>query len=120
MSAGIAAGWKSAANDKGNNSGCGPLTDVKNPRLIYFKGLLFLFCGCLAAGLILYDHPSLRVAALLAISVWCFSRFYYFAFYVIEHYVDGEFRFAGLFAFFGYAVRRRFGWRQPPDDGPTT
>ncbi|HRX82607.1 MAG TPA: hypothetical protein P5307_26250 [Pirellulaceae bacterium] len=96
-----------------------PLTDIKNPHLIYLKGLLFLFSGCLAAGLLLFFSPSLKVAVLLAISVWCFSRFYYFAFYVIEHYVDGNYRFAGLFSFFGYVIRQRFGWKRPPtDDSP--
>jgi hypothetical protein len=44
---------------------------------------------------------------LLALAVWCFCRFYYFAFYVIEHYVDPGFKFSGLWAFFRYAVSRR-------------
>ena len=96
------------------------MTDIKNPRLIYLKGLLFLLGGCLAAGLLLWFSPSLKVAVLLAISVWCFARFYYFAFYVIQHYVDGNYRFAGLSSFFAYMIRERFGWKQPPDDGPPT
>ncbi len=98
----------------------GSLKDIKNPRLIYFKGLLFLLGGCLAAGLLLFYSPSLKVAALLAISVWCFSRFYYFAFYVIQYYVDGNYRFAGLSSFLAYMIRQRFGWKRPPDDGRPT
>ena len=41
----------------------------------------------MAAGLILVEQPTVKVApALLAIAIWCFVRAYYFAFYVIEHY----------------------------------
>ena len=83
------------------------MADLRNPRLIYLKGGLFLVTGSLAAGLILADHPSLKLAALLAIAIWSFCRAYYFAFYVIEHYVDPGFKFAGLGAFAQYAWRRR-------------
>ena len=48
-----------------------------------------------------------------AVAVWCFARWYYFAFYVIEHYVDPGFKFAGLGAFARYLVRRRPGGRTP-------
>ena len=85
------------------------MTDITNPRVIYAKGILFLFGGTLAAVLLLAFNPSIRTAVLLAICVWCFCRAYYFAFYVIEHYVDGEYRFAGLWSFARYVVRRRFG-----------
>jgi hypothetical protein len=44
---------------------------------------------------------------LLAIAVWSFARFYCFLFYVIEHYVDPGFRFAGLWSFVRYLMRRR-------------
>lgn len=81
--------------------------DLKNPRWIYAKGALFLLLGFLAAGGLVLLHPDWKTAALLAIAVWAFSRFYYFAFYVIEHYVDPGFRFAGLGAFLGYLARRR-------------
>jgi hypothetical protein len=39
---------------------------------------------------------------LLVIAIWCFCRVYYFAFYVIEHYVDPGYRFAGLVDFMKY------------------
>ena len=81
--------------------------DLKNRRLIYAKGFLFLLMGFLAAGTLLLLHPDWREAALLAVTVWSFSRFYYFAFYVIEHYVDPGFRFAGLGAFVLYLCRTR-------------
>ena len=87
------------------------MPDITNPRILYAKGMLFLFGGILSAVMLLAFNPSLRNAALLAVCVWCFCRAYYFAFYVIEHYVDGEYRFAGLWSFVCYVIRRRFGWK---------
>jgi len=82
------------------------MADLTNPRLIYFKGFLFLVAGLLASGLLLLEHPTLKVAALLAVAVWCFARFYYFMFYVIERYVDPRYRFAGVGSFVKYLVGR--------------
>ena len=81
--------------------------DLTNPKLIYLKGFLFLVCGVLASGALLLDHPTVRTFLLLALSVWCFARFYYFCFYVIEHYVDRSFRFAGLGSFARYLLGKR-------------
>lgn len=81
--------------------------DLKSARVIIAKGFLFLFAGLLASALLLVDSPTLRTFALLAIAVWCFARFYYFAFYVIEHYVDPGYKFAGLGSFAQYLWERR-------------
>jgi hypothetical protein len=81
--------------------------DLTSTRLIYLKGFLFFLTGLLASTVILLDHPSLKVAALLAVAVWSFARAYYFAFYVIEHYIDPTHRYAGLAAFLRYLLRRR-------------
>jgi len=81
--------------------------DITNPRVLYLKGLLFLLCGTMAAALVVLELPSVRIAVLLAITVWCFARAYYFAFYVIEHYVDPGFKFAGLGSFVAYLLRRK-------------
>lgn len=83
------------------------MPDLKSAKLIYFKGFLFLAAGCVAAVLICVEHPDLKTALLLALAIWCFCRFYYFAFYVIEHYVDGEFRFAGILDFVRYVLHRK-------------
>lgn len=83
--------------------------DLKEPAAIWTKGILFLLLGLLAAGLLLWQAPGWRIALLLVITIWAFCRAYYFAFYVIEHYVDGEFRFAGIFDFLRYAINRRGG-----------
>jgi hypothetical protein len=88
------------------------VADLKDPRWIYAKGLLFLACGLLASSLLLGLFPSVRAAVLLVIAIWCFCRFYYFAFYVIQHYVDERYRFAGLLDFAKYAIRQRLGWKR--------
>jgi hypothetical protein len=71
------------------------------------KGMLFLFLGLLAAVLLFFERPTMKVGLLLTLAVWCFCRFYYFAFYVIEHYVDPSFRFAGLLSFIRYLIGER-------------
>ena len=99
------------------------MKNITSPGLIKLKGLLFLIVGLLAAALLLIEHPSLKAIVLLAIVVWCFCRFYYFAFYVIEHYVDSSYRFSGLGSFFRYLMQQRRGkqvesntTRSPPGD----
>ena len=86
--------------------------DIKDPKLIIAKGFLFLLAGLMAGAALLLEHPSLKVAFLLAVTVWSFMRFYYFAFYVIEHYVDPGYRFAGLGPFLRYFIRQRRGKRR--------
>jgi hypothetical protein len=83
------------------------MSDITNPKIIWMKGILFLFLGLLASGLLLLHAPNLKIALLLALAVWAFCRFYYFAFYVIEHYVDSTYHFSGLLAFVHYAVGNR-------------
>ena len=81
--------------------------EIKNPTILYRKGGLFVLAGLLASTGILLIAPSLRVAALLAIAIWSFARAYYFAFYVIERYIDPGFRFAGLWSLVRYWLKRR-------------
>ncbi len=83
------------------------MRDLANPNWIKFKGILFLAAGLASSVLLLLEHPTLKAALLLALSVWCFCRFYYFAFYVIEHYVDPSYRFSGLGSFLVYLWTRR-------------
>ena len=93
--------------------------DLTNPKVIKWKGALFLFAGLLSSVLLLLDAPTLRDTALLLIAIWSFCRFYYFAFYVIEHYVDPGYRFSGLGDFFCYLLRRRKRDRAITTSAPT-
>ena len=83
------------------------MKDLTSPAWIKLKGLLFLFIGITAAILIFLDSPSWRTAILLALAVWSFCRFYYFAFYVIGKYVDPAYKFSGLISFVKYLLMRR-------------
>ena len=82
------------------------MADLKSPTAIWIKGCLFLLLGLMSAGLLLVHAPDLKVAVLLALTIWSFCRAYYFAFYVIEHYVDPRYRFAGLTSFVRYAWQK--------------
>jgi hypothetical protein len=93
------------------------MADITNPRLLYAKGVLFLVGGVLASVLLVAEQPTLKVVLLLAVAVWCFARAYYFAFYVVEHYADPGYRFAGLGSFVAYLVWRRRR-RAPGESGP--
>lgn len=95
------------------------MSDLKDPRLIYLKGFLFLLGSIMASGTLLLENLSLRNAILLGIAIWCSARFYYFMFYVIEHYVDGQYRFAGLWSFVVYLFRSRSSReRNEPENPP--
>lgn len=66
-----------------------------------------MLTGSLASGLLIIQYPRIMTAVLLGVSVWSFCRFYYCAFYVIERYVDRQYRFSGLWSFIVYLVRKR-------------
>ena len=83
------------------------MKNLTDPFWIKLKGFLFLVMGLLAAGLLLVEHPDFRTAVYLGIAIWCFCRFYYFAFYVITHYVDSQFKFSGLWDFLQYLIAKK-------------
>ena len=82
------------------------MKDLKNKNIIYLKGLLLLFAGLISSIVILIEHPSIKMALLLIIAIWSFARVYYFAFYVIENYVDSNYKFSGLWSFIRYIYRK--------------
>ena len=73
--------------------------DLRDPRLLWLKGILFLVLGFLSVSLALFlvEAHRLRVGALFVVTIWAFCRAYYFAFYVIRNYIhdDGR-KYAGL------------------------
>ena len=83
------------------------MRDLTDARWIKLKALLFLLIGITAAVLLWLELPTWRVGILLALVVWSFCRAYYFAFYVIERYIDPQFRFSGLWSAMKYLCSRR-------------
>jgi hypothetical protein len=81
--------------------------DLTNPRLIKLKAVLFLAIVLIASTLLICRTPELSSALLLIVALWAACRSYYFAFYVLQHYVDPSFRYSGLGALLRAALRRR-------------
>ena len=89
------------------------MRDITNPKLLYAKGLLFVVAGTLAAAALVMENPTAKTALLLGLCVWCFARAYYFAFYVVQHYADPGYRYAGLWSFARHLIDRRHRPRRP-------
>jgi hypothetical protein len=83
------------------------MRDLSSKPVIVAKGFLFLALALITAALLALEMPSLRVAVLLIVLVWSSCRFYYFLFYVLQHYVDPRLRYAGLLAMFNQMRRER-------------
>ncbi len=82
------------------------MNDLTSAAWIKFKGLLFLLLGSAAAALLIAELPTWKTVGLLALVIWSFCRCYYFAFYVIEKYVDPSYKFSGLGSFAKYLFTR--------------
>lgn len=83
------------------------MADLQNPKWMYLKGTLFLLILISSTLLILLEHPDPKLAILLGLAIWSAARLYYFMFYVIEKYIDHEFKFSGIGSFIRYLFRRQ-------------
>ncbi|HEX5053443.1 MAG TPA: hypothetical protein VFZ65_16820 [Planctomycetota bacterium] len=83
------------------------MKNLLTPRWMLVKAILFVLVAMLAAGTLIAQSPTYTTAACVLLVAWSSSRAYYFAFYVIEHYVDPTFRFSGLTAFAVWLWRGR-------------
>lgn len=83
------------------------MKDLTHPVWIKLKALLFLLLGIASVILIFVGDPRWQTGALLLVAVWSFCRAYYFAFYVIDKYVDPSYKFSGLNSFVKYLLKRR-------------
>ena len=82
------------------------MRNLLTPRWMAVKAALFVVIAGLAAGVVLAQSPSWKVAGCLLLLGWSCSRAYYFVFYVVQHYVDPSFRLAGLGSFATWWWRR--------------
>ena len=83
------------------------MRDLSSKKLIVAKGIMFFVLAGVTATLLLLEAPSLKASALIVVLVWASCRFYYFLFYVLEHYVNPSLRYAGLLALLGQLGRTR-------------
>lgn len=83
------------------------MKDLRSPWAMWLKAGLFLLVGLMSAVLLLLEAWNGRAVLLLGLCIWGFCRAYYFAFYVIERWVDPQFKFSGLGHFLKWAWGRR-------------
>jgi Na+/glutamate symporter len=83
------------------------MRDLQSPRWMGIKAALFIAIGLISCALILLEALSLRILALLVLAIWSFCRAYYFAFYVIEKYIEPTYRFSGILSALRYLLTHR-------------
>jgi hypothetical protein len=81
--------------------------DLQSASAICLKGVLFVVLGSIAGALLLLENWSWRTVTLLAICIWAWCRAYFFAFYVIERWVDPSYKFSGLGSFVVWLFSKR-------------
>ena len=81
-----------------------------DPKWMYLKTVLFLIILLSCGSVLLLDSQTWRTALLLVLVIWSSARLYYFMFYVIEKYIDPNFRFSGVGASLSYLWGRM--WRR--------
>ncbi len=80
--------------------------DIKKVWLLYLNGFLLFLTGFISSLLLVLLNLNFKTIVLLLLAIWGFCRAYYFAFYVIQHYVDPNYKFSGLIDFAKYSLRK--------------
>ena len=83
------------------------MADIKKVWLLYLKGFLLFLTGFISSLLLVLLNLNFETIVLLLLAIWGFCRAYYFAFYVIQYYIDPSFRYSGLIDFAKYQMKRR-------------
>ena len=95
------------------------MRDLTSHRSMKIKAALFAGIGLFSGWLLWMSIPTFKSLVLLVLCVWAFCRLYYFAFYVIEKYIDPAFRFSGVLDALRYLLKSKH--QQPPTvDVPST
>ncbi len=63
---------------------------------MYLKAALFFLILLSCSGLLLIEAPTWRTVIFLVLLICSAARLYYFMFYVIEKYIDPDFRYSGI------------------------
>ena len=83
------------------------MKDIKEVWLLYLKGLLLFLTGFISSLLLFLLNFNFKTIVLLLLTIWGFCRAYYFAFYVIQHYFDPNYKFSGLIDFAKYSIKKK-------------
>jgi len=83
------------------------MTDIKKTWLLYLKAFLLFLTGFVSSLILVFFNFNFKTTLLLLLAMWSFCRAYYFAFYVIQHYVDPTYKFSGLIDFAIYSIKNR-------------
>ena len=81
--------------------------DLVNPKWMYLKAIGFVLIAFLCAASLFIKLMELDTVVLIVCLVWASARAYYFCFFVIEKYIDPEYKFAGVGSAIRYVLRRR-------------
>ena len=82
------------------------LKDINKVWLLYLKAFLLFLTGFISSILLVLLNFNFKTIVLLLLAIWGFCRAYYFAFYVIQHYVDPSYKFSGLIDFAKYSIKK--------------
>ena len=83
------------------------MADLKKPSLMYLKAVLFCTIALCAAIILVLRDPSWTTVLLVLLVAWASARAYYFVFYVIEKYIDDDYKFSGITSFVRYLIAKR-------------
>ena len=82
------------------------LKDINKVWLLYLKAFLLFLTGFISSILLVLLNFNFKTIVLLLLAIWGFCRAYYFAFYVIKHFVDPTYKFSGLIDFAKYSIKK--------------
>ena len=83
------------------------MADIKQVWLLYLKAFLLFLTGFISSLLLVFLNFNFKTIGLLLLAIWGFCRAYYFAFYVIQHYIDSNFKYSGLIDFAKYQIKKK-------------
>ena len=83
------------------------MSDLKSNKLIYLKAFLFFLIIIISAGLLILQSQNWQTVILITLLIWASARLYYFMFYVIEKYLDSDYKFASVYSFLKYLIGKK-------------
>lgn len=82
------------------------MQDLLDSKWMFVKAGLLVAIGLISASLLIASNSGWETVILLLLAIWSFCRAYYFAFYVIQRYIDPTFKFSGLFSALKFVFQR--------------